>query len=615
MKRFLTLLSVLILAACSLLPAESASFFAPQPDAAILQADSTSEQIQRAMLQSAAAWRTVQLSGTITWYNADGSTQAYHEQAWLDPLSSRYKVELNGITNPADKVVKFSDGKNNYNINMTSGLVETIPYPDFARAGQYIPPLEEGVAYPNPMWGQIGTPLSELAFAANYAQNKGTFTPLGIETIAGRQALIVEWTYIENNAPSWKMWLDTSTALILKLQEFGAKDGGSALTGERVVEQIIYNIKFDSSIFAMPPNVPQVNMPTQVSSVPVIPKSDVKAEEAGELYFFLQPRQASGKIELARVSGVCVFDAAACPPVQKIAVPFPLTFTLNPLSWSPDGSLAAFAYPDNAEGTPQKLFLFDPAAQTWTAIAEFPYIDPPFWSPDGKFIAFRTQDGFGGEEVYVIRPDGSGLKSVASGLPAEGKPYIMDGWYRDSVMVHPAVSAGSMYLVRAEDETATPFLPSSPNKSQWIVSPDSRLFAVDVYDANAQTHTLTTFNPDGSASATLANFIGGSIYPVVWSPDSSLIAFNYYSEFSGGNLSAEVFVARSDGSQLSSVYKGMTIGRLAFSPNGQFLLVEETTSVSGGHLFLINLATLEQKILQAPGLSTDYDWYAPSWRP
>jgi hypothetical protein len=43
--------------------------------------------------------------------------------------------------------------------------------------------------------------------------------------------------------------------------------------------------------------------------------------------------------------------------------------------------------------------------------------------------------------------------------------------------------------------------------------------------------------------------------------------------------------------------------------------VEETTSPTGGHLFVVDLATLEMRILEAPGLTLDYDWYAPSWRP
>ena len=105
------------------------------------------------------------------------------------------------------------------------------------------------------------------------------------------------------------------------------------------------------------------------------------------------------------------------------------------------------------------------------------------------------------------------------------------------------------------------------------------------------------------------------MYPIVWSPDSNLIAFNYYGSFANGTPTAEVHVVSRTGENPSLVYKGTTVGRLLFSPNGKYLLVEETTSISGGHLFIVNIATLEQKILQAPGLSTDYDWYAPSWRP
>ena len=119
---------------------------------------------------------------------------------------------------------------------------------------------------------------------------------------------------------------------------------------------------------------------------------------------------------------------------------------------------------------------------------------------------------------------------------------------------------------------------------------------------NTRIHALKVMEPNGSNSLTVASFTGGSIYPMIWSPDSSLIAFNYYGSFTGGEPSAEVYVVSRTGGISSLVYKGTTVGRLLFSPNGKYLLVEETTSISGGHLFLVNLATLEQKILQAPGL-------------
>jgi dipeptidyl aminopeptidase/acylaminoacyl peptidase len=368
-----------------------------------------------------------------------------------------------------------------------------------------------------------------------------------------------------------------------------------------------------------PAAAPQADA-TSAANQPALPVITASApggdkERAGDLYFFLQPRQGGGSIELVHVSGICIVDSVNCPPLEKIHVPFALNFTINALDWSPDGKHAAFAYPDNANGTPQKLFLFDPAVKTWTAIAEFPYIDPPFWSPDGNLIAFRAQDGSGGESVYVIRRDGKDLKNISANLPAADRPYIMDGWYADNIIMRPVLpgSAGSIYLIRAGDGTARPLFASALTKAQFIASPDASLFVYDDYDRNTQRHILRSIQPDGANPMTLAEFTGGSLYPIVWSPDGNFIAFNYSS--AGVAPVAEVYVVSRAGDKISVVYQGATVGRLIFSPNGKYLLVEETTSISGGHLFIIDLATLEKKILQAPGLSTDYDWYAPSWKP
>jgi Tol biopolymer transport system component len=174
---------------------------------------------------------------------------------------------------------------------------------------------------------------------------------------------------------------------------------------------------------------------------------------------------------------------------------------------------------------------------------------------------------------------------------------------------------GGIYLVNSVNGQARLMFETLLAKVPFVTSPDASLLAYDEYNADSQLHELKIMEPDGANAVTLASFSGGSLYPYVWSPDSSLIAFNYSNNATSGNPSAEVFVVSRNGKTLSSVYKGVTVGRLIFSPNGKYLLVEETTSTTGGHLFLINLATLEQKILEAPGLSTDYDWYAPSWRP
>lgn len=614
MKRLTPLILILLfLTAC--IPATPASFFNVTPAPYDLNLNTPPEQIQRAMLESALHWTTLHMSGRITWYIQDGSTQEYSETVRLDPLANRFRVELTG---EVENTLKLSDGATVYNINMNSMLAEQTRYPDFAKVGQFVPPIQAGTAYPNPIWGQIGTPLSEMAFPANFAQNDGTFTPIGMDAVAGRPALIVEWTFRENAAPSWKMWLDTQTAVILKMQEFG-KDGSPTLQGERVVESITYDSAFDAALFAPPANLAQPGIATPVGSNPLItesssPVGDEAWETAGELYFFLQPRGQGGSIQLVKVSGVCVFDLGNCPPMEKVAVPFPFNFTINALAWSPDGKFAAFSYSDAPNGTPTKLWLFDAEAQTWESLAQAPYIDPPFWSPDGMWIAVRTQDGGGGEDVFVVRADGSELKSVTASLPADGRPYIMEGWFGDGIIMRSAFS-GTLTLVRPADGSTRPMFSTPVTKSQLIASPDFSLLAYDEIDTAADTHQLKLMLPDGSVTATLAQFNGGSIYPIVWSPDGNLLAFNYYSGFMGGEPKAEVYVVTRNGENLSLVYTGTTVGRLLFSPNGQYLLVEETTSASGGHLFLIDLATLEQKMLRAPGLSTDFDWYAPSWRP
>ena len=622
MKRFLLGMLIFVLAACSGVAPTSApaepSFFEVTPAPADLKLDSASEEIQRALLESAAQWTTLQMDGTITTYLPDGTTQTFREQVWLEPLKSRFKVEVNGITDPAQHGLKLIDGVNLYDANLSLAQVQIAPVPDFIRVGQYIPPLVPGQVNTNPIWAQLGTPLSQLAFASDFSQNGGIFKPLAVENIAGREALVVEWIYDANSLPSLKMWVDTQTGILLKLQEF-TKGNSSQLAGERVVDHISFDVTFDETLFTPPAGLQQAGLPNaEAEAVPVVTASgSPSSEDAGELYFFLQPRQAGQSIQLARVSGICVFDSANCPPMQIVTVPFAFNFTINALSWSPDGKLAAFSYSDSSNGTPTKLWIFDPAANTWTSIAQFAYIDPPFWSPDGTWIAFRTLDGLGGEDVYVVRRDGSELKSVSLNLPVEGRPYIMDGWYTDHILMRSALpsNAGNIFLVRASDGAAKPMFETQQSKSQFVASPDASLLAYDEIDYNTQGHVIKVMEPDGANAVALTSFAGGSIYPLVWSPDSSLIAFNHYSNSADGSPIAEVHVISRDGKNQSLVYTGTTVGRLLFSPNGRTLLIEETTSISGGHLFLIDLATLEQKILQAPSLSTDFDWYAPSWRP
>jgi Tol biopolymer transport system component len=322
---------------------------------------------------------------------------------------------------------------------------------------------------------------------------------------------------------------------------------------------------------------------------------------------------------MVRLPGECVVGRIACPELEIVPAPFPFNFNLYPLAWSPDGKLAALSYSDHPNGTPTKVFLFDPALGTWSARAEFPYIDPPFWSPDGTWLAFRVQDGQGGENIYALRRDGTDLKNLTAvgGLPPEGSPYIMDGWLTENVLVRPALpgTQGGVYLLRVSDGYVRPMFTSLLTKSAFMVSPDNAWLAYDDYDYNSQKHSLKVIEPDGANPLELVSFAGGNLYPLLWSPEAGRLAFAHSSTDANFNPVSDVYVIGRDGLGMKQVYKGAAVGGLVFSPDGKFLLIVETTSPTGGHLFVVNLDTLEQHILSAPGLSLDADWYAPSWRP
>src|SRR5689334_24084583 len=107
MKKVL-FLALMIITACAPLneTRTSASFFEQTPVPANLTLDSTSGQIQQAMLQNAIQWKTLHMDGQATWFEAGVPIYAMHEEVWLDPVNSRYKTAWTGILNNMEKILK-----------------------------------------------------------------------------------------------------------------------------------------------------------------------------------------------------------------------------------------------------------------------------------------------------------------------------------------------------------------------------------------------------------------------------------------------------------------------------------------------------------------------------
>ena len=143
------------------------------PVSAALTMDSSSEIIRQKMQATSTFWQTIFVDGTITWYAPEGETapaQVFHEQDWIDHPTHRFRVLL-GPAGGAAETFKACDGVTILNIDLKSGQSQSNPLPKFAQD-------TSPVAGQDMLWGQIGTPLSEIALSTDYAATGGGFVPL-----------------------------------------------------------------------------------------------------------------------------------------------------------------------------------------------------------------------------------------------------------------------------------------------------------------------------------------------------------------------------------------------------------------------------------------------------
>ena len=137
MKKFLILILIFLTACTSNAanPSDPSTAVTSDPGIgpAYLSLESTSEQIQRAMLDSAARWQSLRLDGTIGFFEPGGLVmQATREQVWIDQTAFRFRV-LVGIADGTIGTLKASDGVNIIEVNLKTGETLNSTYPDSAR--------------------------------------------------------------------------------------------------------------------------------------------------------------------------------------------------------------------------------------------------------------------------------------------------------------------------------------------------------------------------------------------------------------------------------------------------------------------------------------------------
>ncbi len=105
-------------------------------------------------------------------------------------------------------------------------------------------------------------------------------------------------------------------------------------------------------------------------------------------------------------------------------------------NWSPDGRTIAFS--SRREDTTTDVHLMDPDGNVFRNVTQSLREDSwPNWSPDGTQIVFHSRlDDPDGEEIYRIRPDGTGRTRLTFNPgPVQGSFDIFPAWSPDGTRI------------------------------------------------------------------------------------------------------------------------------------------------------------------------------------
>ncbi len=127
----------------------------------------------------------------------------------------------------------------------------------------------------------------------------------------------------------------------------------------------------------------------------------------------------------------------------------------SPASWSPDGRRVAFAGFDSrsVDSNRSAVFVVDRDGTGLRRITAWgDDTDGGLWSPDGRWIAFDRADVVFFHNLFLVHPDGTGLKPITT----------TPGGYGSCCAVWSPGGSGLLFQRGAADDRVNP----------WIVTPD-----------------------------------------------------------------------------------------------------------------------------------------------
>lgn len=213
----------------------------------------------------------------------------------------------------------------------------------------------------------------------------------------------------------------------------------------------------------------------------------------------------------------------------------------------------------------RQIFVVRPDRSGLTQITRGPYHVAPAWSPDSAKLAFISDRADATWQLYTMNADGSGEQRLGRHAPAsdgnpawspDGSAIAFDLFYANSFDLEVMLADGSDLVSLTQDAQAD-------THPSW--SPDGTQIAFQSERAG-RTDDIFVMRADGSGITNLTRNPAHDTTPA-WSPDGSAIAFA--SDRSGNT---DIFVMRADGADpLNLTNDPADDGSPAWSPDGQWI--------------------------------------------
>src|SRR5258708_7855123 len=295
--------------------------------------------------------------------------------------------------------------------------------------------------------------------------------------------------------------------------------------------------------------------------------------------------------------------------ILAVLVSIALSFSVDSFA----GATAALtATPSTAGKAPVGLIVFDsdrsgnreifvtrPDGSGLSQLTNSPASDQaPSWSPDGKHIVFSS-DRDGRRELYMMNANGSGVKRLTTtGKADENAP----AWSPDGkkivyfVSVYDPLAANSaptdIAIMNADGSKQEIILDSAAQtltlKGARTRSPDSRKIASGAQKNGKR--NIFGMKCDGSNLSQLTTVDGANVGPA-WSPDGKKIAY-ISSREADAKVNVEIFVANSDGSNEQALTPPDEIAVApAWSPDGKqlvFVVLDSLQKVTVAKIYMMD---------------------------